>query len=720
MYNKIKFSDLQGVGLMKSKLFLIAVSLLLAVNANAANLVGLWEFDDAADLGEATIGTDLTWTGSPAAAAGVESGDGAAFSPIGTYLTADNPIGANGGGIRTNEYTMLIDFKLPTINAWNPVLETTNPGGISTDGDYWISTSRGLGVASEGYVNDTDPPTSVSADTWHRLVIYVDQGTLRRTYVDGVYLGDHNAGAVDGRWTMSSTFSLFGDNTASERSDFYVSTVALFDGLLTDSEVIALGTAGDSVYPKIAYNPTPKDDATFVLLDTNLSWSAPTYESGTATYAIYFGTTEPNELLTNYGLAQLDNSADTSATTIDPEPTGGLLTSTTYYWVVDSYEPNSPNPIFHPGTAWSFTTVPADPIPDQQPQDTAVFPTETAVFTATADSDTPLSYQWKKVASGGDVDVPGATSSTLTLTDVALSDEGYYYCQFTNDTEVPINSDSALLTVKRQLVHLPLDGDTLAGPGTAIDGVGNGELEWGTAGISGTAVTLTQDNTNPDILDYIKLVDDANDLLFADRTDFTVSVWVLCDYVSGEGSDTAIISNKNWNSGGNQGWVIHNGYGNGRAGWNWKAADGPRRDYGLPDEPGNYINGGQWHHLLVSHDRDGNADFYLDGLLKNQTEIAGDGDIDAGFPTVIGTDGDEGVTWHYGFVGTIDEVEIWNYTMDKGAVATLYESYSGISPCVYPPALDTTGPSGEPDCRVNLYDFAEFAAAWLNSEVVQP
>ena len=148
----------------KNKAAVLLTAGFLAVSAQAT-LVGQWGFNNASNLGEATIGTDLTWTGSPTATNGVSGGDGAVFSPKETYLTAANPIGGNGGGLRSNEYTLLIDFKLPIFNGWNPVFETSDPGGTSSDADYWISTSRGLGVASDGYEDDNDPLNSITAAT---------------------------------------------------------------------------------------------------------------------------------------------------------------------------------------------------------------------------------------------------------------------------------------------------------------------------------------------------------------------------------------------------------------------------------------------------------------------------------------------------------------------------------------------------------------------------
>ncbi len=211
------------------------------------HLVGLWEFNNPSNLGEATIGTDLMLTGPIDAAAGIVGNDGAADVGVGDFLTATNPIGANGGGTRSNEYTLLIDFKIVAFPIdWTALVETDGGG----DGDYFHSLSRGLGVQSEGYVG-TAPPDSIPADAWRRLVISIDQGTLRSTYVDGVWIGDHNIGTVDGRWTLGDTFDLFSDNGGGEEAITYVTNVALWNSALDAGQIAALSEA-DGVIPEPA------------------------------------------------------------------------------------------------------------------------------------------------------------------------------------------------------------------------------------------------------------------------------------------------------------------------------------------------------------------------------------------------------------------------------------------------------------------------------------
>ncbi|NWK56981.1 metallophosphoesterase [Verrucomicrobiaceae bacterium N1E253] len=211
----------------------------LKVSVVPSKLVGVWEFENREALGTATVGSDLLLTGSIAAIGGPGGADGgAAAVGVGEFLTVLNPIGGNGTGNRTNEYTLLLDIKIPSLSPWIALFDTSGGG----DADYFYSSSRGLGVSSEGYVDDHDPPNSILADTWHRMVISVDQGGRRSTYVDGVLVGNHNVGIVDAdRWSLASSFTLFSDNGGGEEAVIHVSGVRLFNQALNADEVAGLG-----------------------------------------------------------------------------------------------------------------------------------------------------------------------------------------------------------------------------------------------------------------------------------------------------------------------------------------------------------------------------------------------------------------------------------------------------------------------------------------------
>ena len=65
---------------------------------------------------------------------------------------------------------------------------------------------------------------------------------------------------------------------------------------------------------------------------------------------------------------------------------------------------------------------PVSPAITLQPQDQMVIQGQTATFTVNLIGTNPVSYQWRK----GDIDIPGATSATLTLYDVQSGDAGSY------------------------------------------------------------------------------------------------------------------------------------------------------------------------------------------------------------------------------------------------------------------------------------------------------
>jgi hypothetical protein len=62
----------------------------------------------------------------------------------------------------------------------------------------------------------------------------------------------------------------------------------------------------------------------------------------------------------------------------------------------------------------------------------------------------------------------------------------------------------------------------------------------------------------------------------------------------------------------------------------------------------------------------------------------------------------------------VDEV------LDNGTVAAGYvwSFKTADTLCLNPPAYDFSGPDGEPDCRVDLFDFAEMANAWMECNLI--
>lgn len=222
---------------------------LATLPATGANLVGLWEFNNAGNIGQATVGADLVVAGTAPThsasladdAANAQSGVITTNLGVGNHLVASNAIGGNGGGALTNQYSLLIDMHSPvgSRGTWRSLYQT-NPANTG-DGDLFIRNSdTGVGVGTIGYsptINDT---------VWNRYVIAFDAGSPVRAYLNGTLLHTHSASAVDDRFGLNTTFLIFGDED-NENNALNVGTIAFWNGALTGDEVAALGVAGSPV-----------------------------------------------------------------------------------------------------------------------------------------------------------------------------------------------------------------------------------------------------------------------------------------------------------------------------------------------------------------------------------------------------------------------------------------------------------------------------------------
>ena len=83
-----------------------------------------------------------------------------------------------------------------------------------------------------------------------------------------------------------------------------------------------------------------------------------------------------------------------------------------------------------------------------QPVSQSVVQGSAATFTVTATGGAPLAYQWKK----NGTDIPGATSSTLTVPDTLLADSGTVYSVVVSTSADKETSSNAILTVTAQAV----------------------------------------------------------------------------------------------------------------------------------------------------------------------------------------------------------------------------------------------------------------------------
>ncbi|HVY68489.1 MAG TPA: LamG-like jellyroll fold domain-containing protein [Verrucomicrobiae bacterium] len=288
-----------------------------------------------------------------------------------------------------------------------------------------------------------------------------------------------------------------------------------------------------------------------------------------------------------------------------------------------------------------------------------------------------LAYQWKLNGNG----IPGATNSTYTILGPTSADAGSYQVVITGQNG-NATSDSVTLTVNPAPVansvtnglvaHLKFDGDYKDAAKVIPDAVAVGAPAF-ESGIIGQAVHVISTKENA-TNNYVSL--NYPDALKFGTGDFSFSFWTK---VISQSDDKPFISNKNWDAGGNLGWVLATS-GSGMK-WNLTGAGNNRRD---SSSVGGQLNDHNWHHVVVTINRTNNGSIYVDGHLLNSANAAPDAGQDVGS---IDTD-DSGNAINIGQDGTgnyndgnaasinalMDDVGIWNrvLTVDEvGAIAAL-------------------------------------------------
>ena len=171
----------------------------------------------------------------------------------------------------------------------------------------------------------------------------------------------------------------------------------------------------------------------------------------------------------------------------------------------------------------------------------------------------------------------------------------------------------------------------------------------------GDSVELQLDGEN----DFVSIPDTPIFNFGADQ-DFTIECRVRTS-VSG---DVAMITNKDWNSGLNKGFVFSFKFPSGPE-WKVNIGDGTNR---VDIDTGGEIADNEWHTLSVSFDRDGWMKMYQDGAIVDSAVISSIGDIDTGEGLFFGTDFNQA----FDFQGAIAEVRVWNTIVEGSTIGTWY------------------------------------------------
>jgi hypothetical protein len=253
------------------------------------------------------------------------------------------------------------------------------------------------------------------------------------------------------------------------------------------------------------------------------------------------------------------------------------------------------------------------PVITTQPGSALVSAGFPATFSVTANGRPPLSYLWLR--NGTPV---GTDSSTLNLANTAAGDAGPYRVVVSNITGA-VTSSVAVLTVVSDpiptdlVAHLKFDNNYDDSSGRGNNAAAVGSPAFNASGRIGQAFQYT---TVGGIEQHYASLAYPPDLQFGNATDFTISLWSRITPGS-KSSDPPLVANKNWDSGGNTGYVLGI-QGNNNFEWNYREeAPNTRKDF---DSTFNMTDG-EWHHVVFSVQRGVFARTYIDGNLVDTRTI---------------------------------------------------------------------------------------------------
>eukprot|EP00584_Thalassiosira_punctigera_P006714 CAMPEP_0172541554 /NCGR_PEP_ID=MMETSP1067-20121228/12345_1 /TAXON_ID=265564 ORGANISM="Thalassiosira punctigera, Strain Tpunct2005C2" /NCGR_SAMPLE_ID=MMETSP1067 /ASSEMBLY_ACC=CAM_ASM_000444 /LENGTH=1422 /DNA_ID=CAMNT_0013327621 /DNA_START=40 /DNA_END=4309 /DNA_ORIENTATION=+ len=228
--------------------------------------------------------------------------------------------------------------------------------------------------------------------------------------------------------------------------------------------------------------------------------------------------------------------------------------------------------------------------------------------------------------------------------------------------------------------YYAFDDDLLDSSGKGHHGLVGGGTSSFTEGVVGKALSLDG------VDDYISLpnVDDFN----FGSSDFTLTFWYR---VSGDqNGDPAIITNKNWESEGNVGWLVSSDYGPGSNGDDLSItfSDGISRADGSQALD---VEFNAWYFVAVRIKRG-----EMMSLLKSPGGLQEDpihlvtGSVDSGLPILIGTSHDFEAKTKM----DIDDLGIWRRALSSEEVDAIFMVGSGGAPLIQ--ALDPVPPPVDP------------------------
>lgn len=472
-----------------------------------------------------------------------------------------------------------------------------------------------------------------------------------------------------------------------------------------------------------AFDPTPDKGAKDQALNTTLEWKTGRDPNDFSmpnpkirTHYLYISYGDPSFA----GVSPISISAGSPVSAIGSYGPLSLNYDDIVYWRVDEgvnvggvvSGPSDPATIV--GRIWSFEVLKSVPILTGSPVSAKVPAGQAAQFTVEFDSISPAMVTWYK---NNDPIVPDSRitvdttdqSSALNINEAQMDDEGAYTCRVLN-AGGDFTTDPAYLAISRLLAQYRFEQNCEDSVGDS-DGAAVGSMNYaeGIVTLDGQYWAADPNGSTYFLVPASKAYPRAgygNGL-----EEFTYSFWVKRGSHVGNGR---ILGNFN---DGTTTAVQINVTGEGALGILVRQENGANREFTTDKDQ---ITEDQWHHVAFTFNSQ-QVRCYIDGVFRWYVDAYPLPDFaDWQYPMAIMARNVRG-TVNEPYSGMADDLRIYNYAMDREQVARLYYEVTNIRPCAYGyPALDITGPEGVRDCVVDLYDFAEFAASWLESGLLVP